>query len=136
MSERSFKTSKKLSRIRWTARIWGGLIIAWVLLIIIGISINLITEGEADPHSEEDVPVTEYAGPILFFLSAVGLGLAYKWEGIGGAFVVVFQLLFIISQFIFRGPSMKGSFVFPIMLSLFVMLPGLLYIAYCRRSAN
>jgi hypothetical protein len=122
--------------IRWTARIWGALIIAFVVLFVIGSIHSLITTGESDPNAQENIPLIEYSGPILLFLSTVGLAIAWKREKIGGGIAVGFQLLFLIIL-PFQDPiSLKMSFIGPLMISLFVMIPGLFFLAYWRRSVH
>jgi hypothetical protein len=79
--------------IRWTARIWGGLIFAIVLLIFVGYAFNWVTTGTADPHAVEDYPPIENLPPLLMFVATLGLGIAWRWEGLGGAITVVCQLV-------------------------------------------
>jgi hypothetical protein len=45
--------------IRWVARIWGTLIVAFTLLMLIGYAWNWVTTGKADPHAVEDYPPIE-----------------------------------------------------------------------------
>ena len=78
--------------IRWTARIWGTLIVAFTLLILIGYASNWVTTGKADPYAVEDYPPIENLPPLFAFLSVLGLGVAWRWEGLGGAITVVFNL--------------------------------------------
>ena len=78
--------------IRWIARVWGTLIIAVTLLVVIGSAWNWVTTGQADPYAAEDYPAIENL-PVLFsILSTLGLGLAWRWEGLGGTIAVVFSL--------------------------------------------
>ena len=42
--------------IRWIARIWGALIIAFTLLMVAGYAWNWVTTGKADPYAVEDYP--------------------------------------------------------------------------------
>ena len=78
--------------IRWIARIWGTLIIAFTLLMLIGYAWNWVTTGKADPHAVEDYPPIENLPPLFGLLSVLGLGVAWRWEGLGGAITVVFNL--------------------------------------------
>ena len=39
--------------IRWIARIWGTLIVAFTLLMLIRYAWNWVTTGKADPHADE-----------------------------------------------------------------------------------
>ncbi len=78
--------------IRRIARIWGTLIVAVILLILLGYAWNWVTTGTPDPHAVEDYPPIENLPPLLALLSALGLGVAWRWEGLGGAIAVVFNL--------------------------------------------
>ena len=75
--------------IRWIARIWGTLIVAFTLLMLIGYAWNWVTTGKADPHAVEDYPPIETLPPLFALLSVLGLGVAWRWEGLGGAITVV-----------------------------------------------
>ena len=125
--------TRKIKWVKWTARIWGTLIVAYVLLIVIGLAYNLITLGEADPHAEENIPLIEYSGPIFVFISTIGLALALKWEGIGGSIAVVSQLFFLLFLIIQEPVSLEFSFIGPLIISMFIIIPGLFYIGYRRR---
>jgi len=89
VNEAGNKTTKW---IRWIARIWGALILGIALLVLIGYTWNWVTTGTADPHAVEDYPAIENLPPLLTLLSALGLGIAWRWEGLGGAITVVSQL--------------------------------------------
>jgi hypothetical protein len=77
---------------RWIARIWGTLIVAIAVLIVIGYAWNWVTTGKADPHAAEAYPPIENLPPLFELLSVLGLGVAWRWEGLGGAISVVFSL--------------------------------------------
>jgi len=79
-------------RIRWIARIWAIVLVVIVLLILIGIVSSWVTGGEADPYAVEDHPAIENLPPLLAFLSVLGLVLAWRWEGLGGAIAILFNL--------------------------------------------
>jgi hypothetical protein len=134
MKRNDRKNSRRIKVIRWIARIWGSLILAIVLFITLGYSYNLITEGEADPYAEEDIPPIEYSGPVLMLVSTIGLAIAWKFEGVGGLITVGAQVLFIILQFIQEPISLEAIFIVPLILSLFVMLPGLLFVMYWKET--
>jgi tryptophan-rich sensory protein len=77
---------------RWTARIWSILIIAYALLMLSGYAWNWITTGTADPHTADDYPFIENLPPLFFFLSILSLGIAWKREVLGGVISVAFLL--------------------------------------------
>ena len=78
--------------IRWIARIWGAVIVAIALLVLIGYAWNWVMVGEADPNTVEDYPPIENLPPLFGLLSALGLVIAWRWEGLGGAIAVIFSL--------------------------------------------
>lgn len=80
-------------RIRWVARLWGTLIVAFTLLMFIGYAWNWVATGEADPHAVEDYPPIENLPPLFGFLSVLGLGIAWRWEGLGSAMAIGFNLV-------------------------------------------
>ena len=80
-------------RLRWIARIWSIVLIAIALLFVVGYVSSWLTTGVADPHAVEDYPPIENVPPILLLVSVVGLGLAWRWEAIGGAIAVVCSLV-------------------------------------------
>jgi hypothetical protein len=79
--------------IRWIARIWGGLVLLAALLIFGGYAWSWVTTGVADPHAVEDYPPIENLPPLLMFVAALGLGIAWRWERLGGAITVASQLV-------------------------------------------
>jgi hypothetical protein len=71
--------------IRWIARILSIVIIGFTLMMVIGHAVT------PDPHAI-DYPPIENLLPLVMCLSVLGLGLAWRWEGLGGAISVVFFL--------------------------------------------
>ena len=61
-------------------------------MIVAGYAWSWVTTGTADPNAVEDYPPIENLPPLFAILSVVGLGLAWRWEGVGGAIAVVFNL--------------------------------------------
>lgn len=79
--------------IRWIARIWGAFVLVVALLILLGSAWNWVTTGEADAHAGDDYPPIENLPPVLMLVAALGLGIAWRWEGFGGAIAVGSQLV-------------------------------------------
>jgi hypothetical protein len=70
---------------RWIARIWSMVIIGFTLVMVIA---HVVIP---DPHAT-DYPPIENLLPLAMCLSVAGLGLAWRWEGLGGAISVGFFL--------------------------------------------
>ena len=121
--------------VRWIARIWSLPIIAYALLFLVGYMWNWITIGVADPHAVEDVPLIEALPPILMFLSVLGLGIAWRWERLGGAVTLVFELAVLVllpfSIPIARDFPRSAA---PYLMSLIVIIPGVLFLVCWWRS--
>lgn len=116
--------------IRWTARIWGTLVLLIALFIFIGYASSFFQSGTADPYAEEDYPLIENLPPLFIFLSALGLGLAWRWEGWGGAIAVLFQLANLPVLLIHWpiGEDFARYLIAPYGLSLMVAIPGILFL--------
>ena len=111
--------------LRWAARIWSFPIILYALLVAAGYAWNLATTGAADPHAVDDYPPIEALPPVLMFLSILGLGVAWRWEGLGGAINVTFFLADLGLYWAIRGYFMPPRGV--AILSLAVA-PGILFL--------
>lgn len=122
--------------IRWIARIWGAVVIVFTLLILSGYVWNWVTIGQADPHAVEDYPPIENLPPLFALLSAVGLGIAWRWEGIGGAIAVLFSLASL-AVLLIHWPIADGFpryLVAPYGVWMIIAVPGVLFLASWWRS--
>ena len=120
--------------IRWIARIWGTLIVGIALLMLIGYAVNWVTTGEADPHAVENPPPIEEWPPRLMFLSVLGLAIAWRWEGLGGAITVVFQLAMLPLLLIHWPITQDSRFVAPYLILMTIATPGILFLVCWWRS--
>jgi hypothetical protein len=122
--------------IRWIARVWGTLIIAVTLLIIIGSVWNWVTTGQADPHAAEDYPAIENLAVLFSILSTLGLGLAWRWERLGGTIAVVFSLATLLVLLIHWPITQDFSryLVAPYGTWLIAAIPGVLFLVCWWRS--
>jgi hypothetical protein len=114
--------------IRWIARIWSAPIIAYALIMLIGYTWSWVTTGTADPYAVEDVPPIEILPPILMFMSVLGLGIAWRWERMGGLITLGFQVATLVILAIQR-PIFGDTYLYalPYMLSIVVTIPGILF---------
>ena len=122
-------------RIRWIARIWGTMIVAFTLLMLIGYAWNWATGGLADPHAVEDYPPIENLPPIFMLLSILGLCIAWRWERLGGVIAIAFQvavLAVLLTQRLLTQDFTRSAI--PYILSVIVVIPGMLFLVCWRRS--
>lgn len=137
MKENAMNHKNITRTLRWIARIWGILILAYALTLIIGYTANWITTGAADPFQVENVSPVEALPPIGILISALGLGIAWRWERLGGMIAVIFQfavflLLLIINPITENFPHSA----IPYLLVLIVITPGILFLVCWRRSGQ
>lgn len=111
-----------IKRVRKIARIWSGVIIGLGLVTLVSEIIEAQTV-ELDPY-----PWFENLIPVTLFLSIVGLGIAWKYEGIGGAMVVGFAIANLL-LYIATGRTQVGAVI---MILTPVVIPGLLFLACWR----
>jgi hypothetical protein len=122
-------------RIRWIARIWGVLILAYALALLIGYAGNWITTGVADPYAIEDVSPIESLPPIGMFVSALGLGIAWRWERLGGLIAVAVQFaVLVLLMFLIPITANFPCSGVPYLLFFIVASPGILFLVSWRRT--
>jgi hypothetical protein len=124
------KTSKKYSWLLWLARIWSLPIILYSLILAIGYTSNLIRTGKADPYAVEDYPFIENIPPILMFLAAMGLIVAWRFEKIGGIINIIFCLATIPILLIQWPDTLDFRYAIPFILVMVVIFPGILFLLH------
>ena len=130
--DRRDRITKWMRRI---ARIWSFPIMVLALLFLIGYMWNWVTTGVADPYVVEDYPLIEALPPIFMFLGVFGLGIAWRWEQLGGTIAIVFQLA-ALSLLLIHSPvthDFPRSAV-PYLMSMVMVAPGILFLVCWRRS--
>jgi len=97
--------------------------------MLTGYAVNWVTTGVADPHAIENYPPIENLIPLTLVLSVSGLGIAWRWEGLGGAINVGFYLanLAVHHWMISRRP-------YPWVLAPIIATPGILFLVCWWRS--
>jgi len=85
--------------IRWIARVWSILIFAIALLIIV----------VPDPNVVQPVLLTDWIELGFYWVSILGLLLAWRWEGLGGAIAIAGVAGRDVAFRIFKGRSRNAS---------------------------
>jgi len=122
-------------RIRRVARVWSAPIIVYSLMMFAGYSWNLVTTGTADPYAVEGYPLIEALPPILMFLSVLGLGIAWRWERLGGLITLGFELgvlLLLLMQRPITDDFSRSAI--PYLMSTVITIPGILFLVCGWRS--
>ena len=135
MTEGDDSRNRVTKWIRWIARVWSFPIIVCALLMFVGYTWSWVTTGVADPYAVEDYPPTEALPPIFMFLSVLGLGIAWRWERLGGTIVIVFQLAALsleLIQSLLTHEFTRSAI--PYLLSMIVTIPGVLFLVCWWRS--
>ena len=134
--ENAVRATKRVCRI---ARIWGAVIIVLVLLVFASAVWNLLSTGTIDPYRAERYPPIENLPPLFIFLSALGLLIAWRWEGVGGAIAIFFQLATLLVLLI-HWPITEGFsryLLAPYGVWLIIFIPGLLFLwCWWKRRAQ
>jgi hypothetical protein len=117
---------KWIKILRKIARIWSGVIIGLGVIMFIAEIVEAQTT-ELDPY-----PWFENLIPVTLFLSVVGLAVAWKWEGIGGAMAVGLALANLL-LYIATGRTQVG---FVALILLPIALPGAMFLVCWRGSRN
>lgn len=117
-------TAKRIGKyLRRIARLWSVVIIGATLLMLAGYAWNWVTTGKADPYAVEGYPPIENLIPITLGLSVLGLGIAWRWEGLGGAMAVAFHLATLATHFWALSPR-----PYPYPVTVIVATPGILFL--------
>ena len=116
-------------RLRWIARIWSIVIIVFTLIMLIGYAVNWVKTGTADPYAMKDYPAIENLIPLTLILSVLGLGLAWRWEGLGGVINIGFYLANLAVHFWMISPR---PYPYPIAIAL--LTPGILFLVCWWKS--
>jgi len=120
--------------IRWTARIWGFAIMGFALLMPLGYAWHWVTTGVPIPPVGEFNPPIEDLLPIFIFLSALGLGIAWRWERLGGTITIVFQLAAHSLALIHPSTHDFPPSAAPYLVSMIITTPGVLFLVCWWRS--
>ena len=113
-----------ISILRKIARIWS------VVMIVLGALIFIAEIFEAQSAELEPYPWWENLMPASMFLAILCLGLAWRWEVIGGALAIVFCLVNML-LYIATG---RGQVFAVLLITLPVFIPGLFFLICAWRT--
>ncbi|HLA97998.1 MAG TPA: hypothetical protein VJL34_06060 [Anaerolineales bacterium] len=115
-------TSRAAKLVRWVARLLSLLVLGFALLIFL----------EPEPNAVEPLPLKDWIELGFYGLALLGLLLAWRWEGLGGAIAILGVLGNNVAFLILRGYWMGGLLI-P---AFFVSLPGILFLVYWAMTRN
>jgi len=127
MTDHKAETDRTTTWMRRIARGWSLLVIGVALLMVVG---HVVTP---DPHAVEDYPPVENLLPLCLLLSVLGLALAWRWEGWGGALNVAAFAANLILFWVIRGEFLPWSVVATLSP---VLVPGILFLFCWWRSKD
>ncbi len=99
----------------WIARIWGSLVMALLLVYTVG----------GLPYLIRELSPREWLNPLTLFFSALGLGVAWRRERLGGGISLAFILINVVG-----GRWILGISDPPYMQLIVFAVPGILLVAY------
>ena len=113
-------------RMRQVARILSIIIIVFTL--VMAVAHIVFPEPDAADYSP-----LENLLPVLMIMSVLGLGVAWRWEGAGGAINLGFFLANIVLYLVIRGKffPLRGLLVLSV-----AIIPGVLFLIYWWRTRN
>jgi len=100
--------------IRWFARVEGTLIAGMVFLFVLGEGFGKHGTDTLNPFV---LSAADFASLSLLLIACIGLLLAWRWEGGGGAIAVICML---VRLFVRPG--------FPLWATLAILVPGILFL--------
>ncbi|MCK5793359.1 MAG: hypothetical protein KAH12_01535 [Anaerolineales bacterium] len=104
--------------IRWIARIWAALMLAFMLFMFIA---HIVEDGIGPEFS---LTLRESLMMVSMFVSLAGLALAWKWERLGGILTVGGMAAFYLFDLAFSGTFPRTPTFF------IVAFPGVLFLIY------
>ena len=110
--------TKTIKGIRWIARIWAALMLAFMLFMFIA---HIVEDGIGPEFS---LTLRESLMMVSMITSLVGLALAWKWERLGGILTLGGMAAFYIFDFAFSGSFPRTPTFF------IVAFPGVLFLIY------
>jgi len=104
--------------------------------MVIGYTANWITTGKADPHAIENYPFIENLPPLFMLLAIIGLGIAWRFEKLGGIINLIFCLATLPILVVHWPITQDPRCSIPYILLMIIAFPGVLFIIYWQRCKN
>jgi len=115
MNDSTARPDRAALAIRWIARIWSIASVGFILLMLAGEILS--------PHAPPPTALRDLLGLFFFPLgTCLGMILAWRWEGLGGAITVGSLLAFYVMSYIVDGRFPRGPYF------LLVAAPGFLFL--------
>jgi len=102
--------------IRWIARIWAALMVAFMLFMFIA---HIIEDGIGPLTG---LYIRDYFMMPSMVISLIGLALGWKWERLGGIMALGGMVAFYLFDFAFSGDFPRGPTF------LIIVFPGVLFL--------
>ena len=119
------KTKNKYSAIRWTARVFGTLLVLFTLFMVIGEMVDgYQRNGKIDFETFDILQIITF---IFWFLGLAGMILALWKEGVGGILSFIFTVIFLILVKV--NANVNPDARFTVVLFIF-LIPSVLFIIY------
>lgn len=134
MNESSPPLDQAPKWLRLVARIWSAPVILVTLFITVGNIWAWLTNAPGDPYAVEDPTFLETLPPILLAIAVLGLALAWRWEKLGGIFSLIFTAATLLVLLVQRlGSDDLFQLLIPVLLTLVIIVPGILFLIHARR---
>ena len=118
MNENAVHDERVTHLIRKMARIWSAIIIGFGVIIFVA-EIFEAFSSELNPY-----PWYENLIPVTLFTAVVGLALAWRWEGPGGAITII-SLALNVGIYLVTGREAVGMVV---LILTPILIPGVLFL--------
>ena len=105
--------SNSIRTLRWIARIWS--------IVVYGLAIMILISP--DPFQAKPIPMGDWLELGFYGLALIGLLLAWRWEGFGGAIAIACPIGHAIAFRLRRGYWFPG-----LVPGIFFVVPGILFV--------
>lgn len=125
MSESYLIPDETTQTIRKVARVWSVVIMGLGVLIFI---MEIVESLMPNPNRMDFIPWYEYLIPFTLFTGVMGLVIAWRLEGMGGAITVVSVLINLATYYFIRGHENTRGLMAVIVILTPILIPGMLFL--------